>query len=102
MTIERAEKTPRRPRPIRDLHRDAPGVVREAIEQGEVEITRYGQPVAYVISPTERRRRQALEDAAERAISAMDWERAMKAAEEGRVVDWEDVVARLRAIVRAK
>lgn len=85
-----------------ELQRDAPGIVQETTEYGEVEITRYGQPVAYLMSPAERQRRRALEDAAERAISAMDWERAMKAAEEGRVVDWQEVIARLRALVREK
>ena len=91
-----------RSRPIRDLHRNAPEVVREAIEQGEVEITRYGEPVGYIISASEHRRQKALSNAIERAISAIDFERAMRAAAEGRVTDWDDVIRRLRAMVRQK
>ncbi len=100
MATERARTTHRRS--ISELQRDAPEIVREASERGEVEITRYGETVAYVISPSERSRREKMDAAAERAIWAIDFQRAMKDLKEGAVIDWEEVITRLRAIVNKK
>ena len=103
MTAQRADTegmpepiTPRR-RTVTELQREATEIVREANDHGEVEITRYGETVAYVLSPSERRRQVAMDKAVERTIWAVDYERAMKAAAEGRILDWEEVAARLRA-----
>lgn len=94
MATERARTTPTHS--ISELQRDAPEIVREASERGEVEITRYGETVAYVISPQERGRRHELERAMDRAIWAVDLKRAMEDWEAGKVVEWEEVEARLR------
>jgi prevent-host-death family protein len=102
MATERArsrhtERGRAKARPISELQRDAPEIVREASERGEVAITRYGETVAYVISPEERERAQEIERALDRAIWAIDLKRAMEALKAGDVVDWEDAAAELRA-----
>lgn len=89
--------TKRRSRSISELQREAPEIVREAGEQDEVEITRYGEPVAYIVSPRARQRAQELDRAADRAVWSIDFQRAMKAAEEGRILDWDEAAKRLRA-----
>lgn len=86
-------------RSISELQREAPAIVRDASERGEVEITRYGEAVAYLVSPEERQRAQALEEAANRAMVAMEYKRAMEDWEAGHVLEWEEAEARLRAIV---
>lgn len=87
-------------RSISELQREAPEIVREASERGEVEITRYGEPVAYVVSPEGRRRAHILQRASDRAIVAIQYKRAMEDWETGNVVPWEEVEAELRAIVK--
>ncbi len=89
-------------RSISELQREAPEIVREASERGEVEITRYGDTVAYVVSPEERQRAQVLEQAATRAMVAMQYKRAMEDLEAGNVVPWEEVEAELRAIANGQ
>lgn len=84
---------------ISELQRDAPGIVREATEHGEVEIRRYGEAVAYVVSPKERERLQRFKRAWERLDVAMQYKRAMDDWEAGNVVPWEEVEAELDRIV---
>lgn len=101
MATERArsrhtERGRAKARPISELQRDAPEIVREASERGEVAITRYGETVAYVISPEERERAQEIERALNKAIWAIDFKRAMEDLEAGNVVEWEEVEAELR------
>lgn len=97
MATERAATMPTRS--ITDLQRDAPGVVREAGERGEVEITRYGETMAYVISPEEHERLRRFRRAWERLDVALQYKRAMEDWEAGRVVPWEEVEAELDRIV---
>lgn len=87
-------------RSISELQREAPEIVREASEHGEVEITRYGEPVAYVVSPETWQRARAIEEAAIRAQVALEYKRAMDDWEAGNVVEWEQVKAELRAMVK--
>jgi len=95
MATERARTTPRRS--ISELQRDAPGILREAGRRGEVEITRYGETLGYVISPEERHRLREADRALNKAIWAIDFKRAMEDWEAGNVVEWEEVEAELRA-----
>ncbi len=88
-----------KPRSISDLQRDAPGIVREASARGEVEITRYGEAVAYVVSPEERERLRRFKRAWERVDVAMQYKRAFEDLEAGNVVPWEEVEAELDRIV---
>jgi len=83
-------------RQMSDLHRDAPAVVREASERGEVEIRRYGKAVAYVVSPQERRRAQWLERVVTRAVVAEQYRRAWEDLEAGNVVEGDEVEAMLK------
>lgn len=89
-------------RSISELQRDAPEIVRDASERGEVEITRYGEPVAYVVSPEAWQRARAIEEASIRAQVALEYKRAWEDLEAGNVVEWEQAEARLRAIVGRK
>lgn len=91
------QRNSKRSRSITELQRDAPGIVKEATRRGEVEITRYGETMAYVVSPEERRRLRETERALNRAIWARDLKRAMEDWEAGNVVSWEEVEAELRA-----
>ena len=99
-TLRRGAKRARRS--ISELQRNAPGIIRDLGERGDVEITRYGETVAYVVSPEERQRAQHLERAMQRAIVAIQYKRAMEDWEAGNVVPWEEVEARLRAIANEK
>lgn len=78
-----------------ELQRDAPGIVKEASEHGEVEITRYGETMAYVMSAEERRRLREIDRALNRAIWERDLKRAMEDWRTGNVVPWEEVEAEL-------
>lgn len=89
-------------RSISELQRDAPGIVREASERGEVEIRRYGEAVAYLVSPEERERLRRFRRAWERLDVALQYKRALDDWEAGNVVPWEEVEAELRAIVDRK
>lgn len=94
MTTERVTK--KRSRSISELQRDAPGILRQATKQGEIEITRYGETMGYVVSPHERDRMREAERALDRAIWAVDLKRAMDDWEAGNVVEWEELEAGLR------
>lgn len=85
----------KRSRSISELQRDAPGIVKEVTKHGEVEITRYGQTAAYLMSEEDRRRLRDTERALNRAIWARDLKRAMEDWRSGNVVPWEEVEAEL-------
>lgn len=85
-----------RSRPISKLQSAAPEVVREARRAGVVAITRYGRPVAYLVSPEERRQQEELAEAANRALWAIDIERALRDLRERRAVSWVEAVKALR------
>lgn len=89
-------------RSVSELQREAPAIIKEASERGDVEITRYGDTVAYVVSPEAWRRAQAIEENAIRAQVALEYKRAFEDLETGNVVEWEQVAAELRAIARGK
>ena len=97
MATERAEESAPKSRSISELQRDAPEIVREATEHGEVAITRYGEVIGYVISPEEREGARRLRDDLGRLIWAVDLKRAMEAAAAGDVIDWEEAATHLRA-----
>lgn len=86
----------KRSRSISELQRDAPGIVKEASKRGEVEITRYGETMAYVVSPHERDRLREAERALNRAIWAIDFKRAMEDWETGNIVEWDEFERKLR------
>lgn len=84
-------------RQISELQAAAPEIVEQASQQGAVEITRYGRTVAWVESPAEHERHRMLDEAAQRAIWAIDIERGLGALREGRTVPWDEAIARLLA-----
>lgn len=86
----------RRTRQISELQNDAPGVVAEA-EHGPVEIRRYRKPVAYIESVEQHREHEELDAALNRAIWALDLERALRNVREGQYKRWSEVAAKLRA-----
>lgn len=90
-----AERVPQT-RQISELQGDAPGVVAQA-EHGPVEIRRYGKPVAYLESVARHREHEELDAALNRAIWALDLERALRNVSEGRYKRWREVAASLRA-----
>ena len=78
-------------RPVSELQTRAPDLVREAQRAGTVPLTRYGKTVAYLVSPETRRRQEDLEQAANRALWAIDIARGMRDLEHGDVSDWDEV-----------
>lgn len=80
---------------MRDLQSRAPTVVRRTAA-GAVEIRRFTETVAYLESPEEHRRHEALDRAAARALVAFDVERALRDAAADRTSEWDEVVERLR------
>lgn len=80
---------------MRDLQSRAPTVVRETAT-GVVEIRRFTETVAYLESPQEHHRHEALDRAAARALVAFDVERALRDAAADRTSEWDEVVERLR------
>lgn len=91
MTIDKA-----RVRQMSELQTDAAGVVAETA-QGAVEIRRYSEPVAYLESVEQHREHIALDDALNRAIWAVDLARALRDVDEGKLKEWDEVAAVLRA-----
>ncbi len=91
-----ATEQARRTRRISELQSDARGVVAEA-EHGPVEIRRYGKPVAYVESVEQHREHEDLDAALDRAIWALDLERALRNVSERRYKRWREVAVKLRA-----
>lgn len=80
---------------MRDLQSRAPAAVR-GTATGAVEIRRFTETVAYLESPEEHRRHEALDRAAARALVAFDVERALRDAAADRTSEWDEVVERLR------
>jgi PHD/YefM family antitoxin component YafN of YafNO toxin-antitoxin module len=81
---------------VSELQDRAPQLIREANE-APIGITRYGRMVAALISPEDLSSFQELELAAERALWALDADRAAQDLARGTVEDWDDVVADLRS-----
>lgn len=86
----------RRTRSISELQRSAPEIIREASKDGEVEIRRYGETVAYVVSPEALQRAHDIERGWERVVVALEYKRAMEDWEAGNVVEWEEFESELR------
>ncbi len=78
-------------RPVSELQTSAPELVRRAQRRGAVPLTRYGKTVAYLVSPELRRRQEELEQAANRALWAIDIARGMHDLEQGDVMEWDEV-----------
>lgn len=81
--------------PVSQLQTSAPDLVRQAQRNGFVPLTRYGKTVAYLVSPDTRRRQEELEQAANRALWAIDIARGMRDLERGDVTEWDEVYAAL-------
>lgn len=82
---------------VSDLQSQGADIVAEA-KKRHVELRRYGNTVAYVISPEEHKRLQQLEEAAERAYWGFIIARGLKSLQEGRVTTWDAATdQRLRA-----
>lgn len=86
-----------RSRPVSELQTRGPSLIREAQKNGSLALTRYGQTVAYLISPSTRERQEELERAANRAIWAIDLHRAMRDLRLGAVREWDEIYAELRS-----
>ncbi len=85
-------------RQVSELQSKGPEIVAE-VKQHAVELRRYGDTVAFVISPEQHRKFTQLEEAAQRALWAFGIQRGMKSLEEGRVISWNAAAAeRLRAM----
>lgn len=90
-----------RSRPVSELQTRGPSLLREARKNGSLALTRYGKTVAYLISPDTRDRQEELERAADRAIWAIDLQRAMRDLKRGAVMDWDEIYAELRRELEA-
>ena len=88
-------------RQVSDLQSKGPAIVAEA-RKHPVELRRYSETVAYVVSPEQHKRSRQLEEAAQRALWAFAIQRGLKSLEEGRVTAWDEAAAaRLRAMFPA-
>lgn len=86
-------------RQVSDLQSMGAGIVAEA-KKHPVELRRYGQTVAYVVSPEQHAFHMQLEEAARRALLAFAIQRGLKSLKEGRVTTWDEgAAARLRAML---
>ncbi|MBI2323455.1 MAG: hypothetical protein HYU87_00605 [Chloroflexi bacterium] len=81
--------------PVSELQTSAPELVRQARRKGAVPLTRYGKTVAFLVSPETRRRQEDLEQAANRALWAIDIARGMHDLQRGDVTEWDEVYAGL-------
>src|SRR6266542_4380524 len=77
--------------PVSELQTRAPDLVRHAQRKGAVPLTRYGKTVAYLVSPETHRRQAELQEAANRALWAIDIARGMRDLERGDVTEWDEV-----------
>lgn len=85
-------------RQVSDLQSNGADVIAEA-KKHPVELRRYSETVAYVVSPERHERYQQLEEAAQRALWGFVIARGLKSLEEGRVTVWDEATAaRLRAM----
>lgn len=82
---------------VSDLQSQGADIVAEA-RRHHVELRRYGDTVAYVISPEEHARLQQLEEAAQRAYWGFVIARGLTSLAEGRITTWDEATdERLRA-----
>lgn len=87
-----------RSRQVSDLQSKGADIVAEA-KKHPVELRRYNETVAYVVSPERHARLQQLEEAAQRAYWGFVIARGLKSLEEGRVTVWDEATdRRLRAM----
>lgn len=85
-------------RQVSELQSSGAEIVAEAKEH-PVELRRYGETVAYVVSPDRHERLQHLEEAAQRAYWGFVIARGLKSLAEGRVTEWDEATdQRLRAM----
>ena len=85
-------------RQVSELQSKGADIVAEA-KKHPVELRRYSETVAYVVSPKQHERYKQLEEAARRALWAFAIQRGLKSLEEGRVIVWDEAAAaRLRAM----
>lgn len=82
--------------PVSRLQTSGPDLVRQAARKGAVALTRYGKTVAYLVSPGTRERQQELEEAANRALWAIDIERGLEDLKRGDVSEWDKVYDALK------
>ena len=88
-------------RQVSELQSKGSDIVAEA-KKHPVELRRYSETVAYVVSPEQHQRSRQLEEAAQRALWAFAIQRGLKSLEEGRVTVWDEAAAaRLRAMFPA-
>lgn len=84
-------------RQVSELQSKGPDILAE-VKRHPVELRRYNQTVAYLVSPEAHRHALELEDAAERALWQLAIQRGLKDLAEGRVTVWDEAsAARLRA-----
>lgn len=76
-------------RQVSDLQTDGANIVAEA-KKHPVELRRYGETVAYLISPEQHARAKQLEEAERRAYWGFVIARGLKSFEEGRVATWDE------------
>lgn len=85
-------------RQVSDLQSKGADIVAEA-RKHPIELRRYSETVAYVVSPEQHERYKQLEEAARRALWAFAIQRGRRSLEEGRVTVWDEAAAaRLRAM----
>lgn len=85
-------------RQVSELQSNGADIVAQAKDH-PVELRRYSETVAYVISPAQHQRARQLEEAAQRALWAFAIQRGLQSLEEGRVTVWDEAAAdRLRAM----
>lgn len=84
-------------RQVSELQSNGPEILAEA-KRHPIELRRYNQTVAYIVSPSEHQHAQQLKEAAERALWQFAIQRGLKSLSEGRVTVWDEAAAaRLRA-----
>ena len=83
-------------RQISELQTDAARVVAEA-DKASVEIRRYSKPVAYIEGVEQHREDLELRAAFNRTLWGVDLARALRNVSEGKLKEWGEVAAVLRA-----
>ena len=76
-------------RQVSELQSNGAEIVAEA-KQRDVELRRYGETVAYVVSPESHARAKQLEEAERRAYWGFVIARGLKSLEEGRTATWDE------------
>ena len=85
-------------RQVSELQSRGSAIVAEA-KKHPVELRRYSETVAYLVSPEQHQRSTQLEEAAQRALWAFSIQRGLRSLEEGRVTEWDAATAeRLRVM----